>query len=125
VRPAYLGPLLLVVLPLLGALVSGSGLGLVFFLACTAAALGAAWLSSPNGLWWIVPCTPTALLAVAFLWATFHGLSSAKTTVAAATNVFQDIAGAFPGIAAGTVAALIVTGVRVARDAAERRGTRG
>jgi hypothetical protein len=116
--------LLLVALPLLAALVSGSSLGIVFTLACVAAALGATWLCTMPGLWWVVPGTPSALLAVAFLWSTFHGLNSAKTTVAAATSVFQGIAGAFPGIAAGTAVAIIVTVVRAMRGATDRRENR-
>jgi uncharacterized protein DUF6542 len=124
VRPALLAPLCLLILPLLGAVISGSGLGVVFTLTCVAAALGAALLCTMNGLWWIVPSTPTALFAVAFAWVAVEGLSSASTTVAAATNVFQGVAGAFPGIAAGTVAALVVAGVRVLRGAADKRGRR-
>ena len=120
-QPAYVVPLLLIVVPLLGALVSGSGLGIVFTLACVAAALGATWLCSVPGLWWVVPSTPIALLGVALLWATFDGLSSAKTTVAAATSVFDGIAGAFPGIAAATLAALIVTVVRVRQGVIGRK----
>jgi hypothetical protein len=117
-------PLLLIVLPLLGAVVSGSSLGIVFTLACVAAAVGATWLCSVPGLWWIVPGTPTALLAVALLWATFNGLSSAKTTVAAGTAVFDGIAGAFPGIAVATLAALVVTVVRVRQGVVGRRVNR-
>ncbi|WP_326855409.1 DUF6542 domain-containing protein [Actinocrinis sp.] len=123
-QSTLLGPLILIVVPLLGAVASGPALGVFFTVAAVAAALGAALLSTENGLWWIVPCTPTALLAVAFAWVAVAGVSSAKTSVAAATNVFDGLAGAFPGIAAGTVAALVVAGVRVARNAANTRGTR-
>lgn len=100
-------------LPLLAAVISGMNLGIVFTLACVVAALGAALLSTKNGLWWIVPSTPTALLVVAFGWVAFDGVSSAKTSVAAATSVFDGLAGAFPGIALGTVAALGVAGYRI------------
>lgn len=124
-RSKLLGPLLLIVLPLLGAVAGGRDLGLVFAVAAVAAGLGAAAVCSPGGLWWIVPCTPTALLAVAFGWVGVDTLAGAKTTVAAATGVFQGIAGAFPGIAAGTAAALVVACARAARGAADRRGTRG
>lgn len=123
-QPAYVAPLLLVVAPLFGALASGSSLGIVFTLACVAAAVGAAWLCTVPGLWWVVPCTPTALLVVALLWATFNGLSSAKTTVAAATGVFEGIAGAFPGIAAATLAALVVAVVRIRQGVIQRRVNR-
>jgi hypothetical protein len=118
------GPLILILVPLLGAVASGPGLGILFAVASVAAALGAALLCTTSGLWWIVPCTPTALLAVAFAWVTAQGLNNAKTTVAAATNVFQGVAGAFPGIAAGTAVALIVAGVRVAQGRADTRGNR-
>lgn len=127
-RPWYrskpVGPLALIVLPLLGAVVSGPDLGIVFTLACVAAALGAALLATPNGLWWIVPSTPTALLAVAFLWVSVESLTSAKTTVAVATDLFQGVAGAFPGIAAGTVGALGVAGYRRFQGASDARGSR-
>jgi hypothetical protein len=116
--------LVLVVLPLLGAAASGPALGIVFAVACVAAALGAAILATPNSLWWIVPSTPSVLLAVAFVWVAVAGLNDARTTVAAATNLFQGVAGAFPGVAAGTVGAIVVAGVRVARNAAKTRGKR-
>lgn len=61
---------------------------------------------------------------VALLWATVHGLSSAKTTVAAATGVFDGISGAFPGIAAATLAAVVVTVVRIRRGVIGRRASR-
>lgn len=124
-QPRLLGPLILIAVPLLGAIVSGPGLGVIFAVACVAAALVAALLSTPNGLWWIVPSTPTALLAVAFAWVAVAGVSSAKTSVAAATNVFDGLAGAFPGIAAGTVAALTVAGFRYAQSAGGARRNRG
>jgi hypothetical protein len=117
--------LCLVVPPLLGAVASGPGLGLVFAVPAAGASAGAAALCTPGGLWWIIPSTPTALLAVAFAWVSIDTLLGAKTTVAAATGVFQGIAGAFPGIAAGTAAGLMVAGVRVARITATRRGERG
>ena len=124
-RSAVIGPLLvLIVVPLLGAAASGPALGLPFTVAAVAAGLGAALLATPNGLWWIVPCTPTALLVAAFAWSGADGLNNAKTTVAAATALFQGVAGAFPGVAAGTVAALVVAAVRVARGSAETRRQR-
>lgn len=125
VRAMVLAVLLLVVVPMLGAVVSGSRLGVVFALSCGVAALGAAVLSTSRGLWWIVPSTPTALLAVAFLWVVFDGLSGAKSTVAAATSVFDGIAGAFPGIAAGTAAALAVAGWRAVQGRIEGKAKRG
>lgn len=124
-RPALLVPLLLVVVPLLGAVIAGPSLGLAFTLACAAAAVGAALLSTLRGLWWAVPSTPVVLLAVAFAWVGYHGLNQSRSTAAAATDIFQGIAGAFPGIAAGTVAALAVTGYRAATHAALPGGKRG
>lgn len=111
-------------LPLLGAAASGPGLGIVFTAACVAAALSAALASTAKGLWWVVPCTPTSLFAVAFVWVTLEGLGGAKTSAAAATDIFKGVAGAFPGVAAGTVAALAVAGTRAARAAADTRRKR-
>jgi hypothetical protein len=117
--------LLLLVLPLLGALGSGGSLGVVFAVSCVAAALGGSLLSTGPGLWWIVPCTPIALLAVVLGWASTAGAGTAGTTAAAATGFFNDIAGAFPGVAAGTLVALAVALIRVTRGADSRWGTRG
>ena len=121
----YFPPLVLILLPLLGAVVSGPGLGLIFAVAAVGASAAAAYLCKPGGLWWIVPSTPTALLVVAFAWVSVDTLVGARTTVAAATGVFDGIAGAFPGIAAGTAAALIVAVVRVRKGAADMTDLRG
>jgi hypothetical protein len=62
---------------------------------------------------------------VALGWAMTVGTGTATTTTATAASVFNGIAGAFPGIGAGTVAALGVATIRASRGARNRGGTRG
>ena len=114
--PTAVGMLVLILVPLLGAVVSGSGLGPVFTVSAVLAAVASASLVARRALWWIVTATPAVVLLVALV-AREAGASAGSTTTAKlATNLLGWTAHAFPVMAIATGAAVAVTVVRAVRD---------
>ncbi|MEY9836633.1 DUF6542 domain-containing protein [Streptacidiphilus sp. EB103A] len=114
--PTAVGMLVLILVPLLGAVVTGSGLGLLFTVSAVLAAAASASLVARRALWWIVTATPAVVLLVALV-AREAGASAGSTTTAKlATNLLGWTAHAFPVMAIATGASIAVTVVRAVRD---------
>ncbi|TDU02511.1 hypothetical protein EDD99_0907 [Streptomyces sp. 846.5] len=114
--PTAVGMLVLILVPLLGAVVTGSGLSLLFTVSAVLAAAASASLVARRALWWIVTATPAVVLLVALV-AREAGASAGSTTTAKlATNLLGWTAHAFPVMAIATGAAIAVTVVRAVRD---------
>ncbi|WP_152645667.1 DUF6542 domain-containing protein [Streptacidiphilus albus] len=119
--PAPLGPGLLVGMPLLGAVLSGGGLGLLYTVSAVVGAVAAAWLSGQSGLWWVATGAPAVVLLVALV-ARAATDSGAGTGAALATHALAWTAHAFPVMVIVTVAVLLVVLVRVVRERGRGRG---
>jgi hypothetical protein len=115
-RATALVPLLLLGLPVLGAVLSGGATGVVFTVFAALGAAAAAVVGTRPGLWWVVTATPVVVLLVA-LAASALASGGASGSAALATHALAWTAHAFTPVAVATAAALLVTVVRAARGA--------
>ncbi|MFC5722321.1 DUF6542 domain-containing protein [Streptomyces gamaensis] len=113
--------LLLVGGPLLGAVVTGGGLGPVFGVCSLLGAAAASWLCSRPGLWWTVTTAPVVVLLVA-LGARAATDSDTSNGAALATHALGWVAQAFVVMVVTLAATLAVTAVRMLRERGESRG---
>ncbi|MDH6121265.1 hypothetical protein ABH930_000045 [Kitasatospora sp. GAS204A] len=117
--------LLLVVLPLVGALgdeAMGPGLGLLFQLCAVLGTAGAAALATRAGWWWVLAAPPVVVLVA---WAGGELLGdSAKYqgSKALATGSVRWLVHGFPVMAESIIAALVVIVVRIMLEKRNRRG---
>ncbi|MEY9968156.1 hypothetical protein ABIA33_006236 [Streptacidiphilus sp. MAP12-16] len=124
-RSTAVGMLVLICVPLLGAVVSGSGLGLLFTACAALGAIGAAAVVARRAQWWVVTATPAVVLLVALAARSLGGLGGSSSSAALATHMLAWTAHAFPVMAIATGAALAVVVVRAARGAREKGQERG
>jgi hypothetical protein len=124
-RSTAVGMLVLICVPLLGAVVSGSGLGLLFTACAVLGAIGAAAVVARRAQWWVVTVTPAVVLLVALAARSLGGLGGSSSSAALATHMLAWTAHAFPVMAIATAAALAVVVVRAARGAREKGQERG
>ncbi|MFC1405649.1 MULTISPECIES: DUF6542 domain-containing protein [Streptacidiphilus] len=114
--PTAIGFLVLILVPLLGSVVTGSGLGLLFTISAVLASVASALLVARRALWWIVTATPVVVLLVALAARAVGAPAGSTTTAKLATDLLGWTAHAFPVMAIATGAAVAVTVVRAVRD---------
>lgn len=111
--PGAVPALVLICLPLVGALV-GSGAGPLFWAGALLGALPAALLCSPRGVWWVATGAPPVILLMS-LFGHLVANGSSKSTAALATHLVAWVAGAFPVMVLAAVGAALVGVGRFAR----------
>ena len=112
-------------MPLLGAVLTGGGLGPAYTVCAVLGAVAAAWLSGRSGLWWVATAAPAVVLLVALVAraATDSGSGPGSGTSATlATHALAWTAHAFPVMVIVTVAVLLVVLVHVVREKGHGRG---
>lgn len=101
--------------PLLGAVLTGGGLGWVYAACAGLGAAGAAWLTTPRGLWWVGSAAPAVVLAVAVAARDLTD-GGTSTTAGLATHALRWVAGAFPAMAVAAAACVVVVAVRSRKE---------
>ena len=105
--PGAVPALVLVCLPLVGALV-GRGAGPFFVAGALLGAIPAALLCTPRGVWWVATGAPPVVLLMSLFGHLVTGGGASAGSTALATHLVAWVAGAFPvmGLAAGGAAAV-------------------
>ncbi|WP_424636816.1 DUF6542 domain-containing protein [Embleya sp. AB8] len=114
--PGVLVPLILVGVPVLGALVDrafGASPGGVFAVSVVVAALCAVAMATRTGLWWVVPTPPLIVAAVTVAAGFISGKHTREGSKALATEVARWAVHAFPVMAAAEAAVAAAVVVRL------------
>lgn len=121
--PGAVPALVLICLPLVGALV-GHGAGPLLWVGGLLGAVPAALLCSSRGVWWVATGAPPVVLLMS-LFGHLVASGSSTSTTALATHLVAWVAGAFPVMVLAAVSAALVGVGRFARDRRAARSSRG
>ncbi|QMU72482.1 DUF6542 domain-containing protein [Streptacidiphilus sp. P02-A3a] len=121
--PGAVPALVLICLPLVGAL-AGQGSGALFWAGALLGAVPAALLCSSRGVWWVATGAPPVVLLMS-LFGHLVASGSSRSTAALATHLVAWVAGAFPVMVLAAVGAALVGVGRFARGRLAARSSRG